>query len=135
MAGSILKISEAASIAIHSMIVLAQGKNKLASVREISTKLDISANHLSKVLQRLVKAGYVESIKGFNGGFKLSALPEEISFLAIYELFDGKLKNSTCLLSQKKCGEECIFGDLISSINTQVKEKFENTKLSAFLKE
>lgn len=134
MAGSILKISEAASIALHSMIVLAQGKNKLVSVKEIATKLDISANHLSKVLQRLAKAGFIESVKGFNGGFKLSVPPEKISFLQIYELFDGKLKNSNCILSEKNCGDKCIFGDLISSINKQVKEKFEHTKLSDFVK-
>lgn len=134
MAGSILKISEAASIAIHSMTVLAQSKNKLVSVKEIAAKLEISANHLSKVLQRLTKAGFIESVKGFNGGFKLLLEPEKISFLEIYELFDGKLKHSNCILSQKECGDKCIFGDLISSINKQVKERFEKTKLSDFVK-
>lgn len=131
MAGSILKISEAASMALHAMIILAQS-DKLVSVKEIATKLNISANHLSKVMQRLNKAGFIDSIKGFNGGFKLAVAPEKVTFLEIYETFDGKLKGSSCLLSNN-CSNNCIFGDLIYSVNKQVKERFEKTKLSDFI--
>lgn len=134
MSGSILKISEAASIALHAMIELAKKQDKLISVKEIANTLDVSANHLSKVMQRLTKAGFVESIKGFNGGFKIAGKVEDITFLEIYELFDGKLKDSNCLLAHQECKSNCIFGDLISSINKQVKEAFVKTKLSDFVK-
>ncbi len=134
MSGSILKISEAASIGLHAMMILAQNGDKLVSVKEIATTLDVSANHLSKVMQRLNKAGFIESVKGFNGGFRLLLSPDEITFLDIYEIFDGKLKSSSCLLSHDECVDKCIFGDLISSVNKQVKEKFETTKLSDFVK-
>lgn len=138
MSNNILKISEAASIALHAMIELAQNidKNsgKLISVKEISAKFDVSANHLSKVMQRLNKAGFIASIKGFNGGFKLTVKPEEVTFLEIYELFDGKLRTTNCILQKHDCGDKCIFGDLIFSINNQVRERFERTKLSDFIK-
>jgi len=130
---SLLKISEAASIALHAMIELAKNQDKLVSVKEISAKFNVSANHLSKIMQRLNKAGFIESIKGFNGGFRLSLSPNEINFLQIYELFDGKIKDSNCILADNKCGKNCIFGDLVSSINNQVKEKFVKTKLSDFV--
>jgi len=131
---SLLKISEAASIALHAMIELVKNQNKLLSVKEISLKLSVSANHLSKIMQRLNKAGFIDSIKGYNGGFRLAVNPSEINFLQIYELFDGKIKDSNCILADNKCGKNCIFGDLVSSINSQVKEKFAKTKLSDFTK-
>ena len=133
MAGNILKISDATSLGLHAMIRLAQSQNKLVSVKEIATDLDISANHLSKVMQRLNKAGYIDSIKGFNGGFKISVNPKDVTFLEIYELFEGKFKSSTCLLPNQKCDGKCILGDLVLSVNRQVKEKFEKTKLSDFM--
>lgn len=132
MAG-VIKISEAASIALHAMIELAKKQEKLLSVKEIAMKLDVSANHLSKVLQRLTKAGFIDSIKGFNGGFRLAGKAEDINFLQIYELFDGKLKNTNCILVKHECGDKCIFGDLVNSITEQVKDKFEKTKLSDFV--
>ena len=132
MPDSILKISEAASLAIHSMVVLSQNRDKLVSVKKIATHLEVSANHLSKVLQRLNKAGYIDSIKGNNGGFKLIKDPKEITFMELFELFDGKLKLSNCLLTHNKCKGNCIFGPLIGSISKQVRDKFESTRLSDF---
>ena len=133
MAGSILKISEAASIGLHAMIILAKNQNRLVSVKEIATALDISANHLSKVMQRLNKAGLIDSIKGYNGGFKLVERPENINFLKIYELIDGKLCNSKCILSKDDCSQKCILADLVTSVNKQVKDKFEKTTLADFI--
>ena len=134
MAGSILKISDAAVIGLHAIVVLVKTPDRLISVKEIAAMLNVSANHLSKVMQRLVKAGFIESIKGLNGGFRLTADLKDVSFLDIYEIFDGKLKESNCLLSEKRCQGECVLGDLVLSINKQVKEKFKQTMLSDILK-
>jgi len=131
---NILKISEAASIALHAMIILTQKKNELVSVKDIANQLDISGNHLSKVMQRLVKAELVVSIKGNKGGFKLAKDPDTINFLEIYEAIDGKYKPSTCLLNKPSCVHSCIMGDLTGSINKQVEDFFKKTKLTDFIK-
>ncbi len=133
---NILKISEASSIALHAMIFIAGNENKLVSVKDISGKLDVSANHLSKVLQRLVKAELVVSIKGYGGGFKLAKPADSINFLEIYEAIDGKFKPSPCLLNRPNSCENscCIMGDLLKSINTQVEDYFNKTKLTDFIK-
>lgn len=133
MSNSLLKISEAATIGLHAMIMLAKNQEKLLMLKTIAKALNVSPNHLSKVMQRLNKAGFIESIKGFNGGFKLAIEPEKVSFLEIYETFDGKIKCGNCLLTNN-CEKNCIFGDLISSVNTQVKDKFSQTKLSDFIR-
>jgi len=128
---NILKISEAASIGLHSMIYLARRKDQLVSVKDIAQEFDISANHLSKVLQRLVKSGLLVSIKGAKGGFKLTRKPEDIKFIEIYEAIDGKFTPSSCLLGKYTCkSSKCIMSDLVVSINQQVKDYFEQTKLS-----
>ncbi len=132
---SVLKISEAASLALHSMIILARQQDEPVSVKYMAEELGVSANHLSKVMQRLVKTGLVISIKGNRGGFKLAANAEEVFFLDIYEAIDGKFNPSGCLLSSNACEpDKCILGDLVRSVNNQVKEHFRNTKLSSFIK-
>lgn len=129
---SILKISEAASIALHAMLILSSRKDELVSVKDIAETLEVSGNHLSKVMQRLVKAELVLSIKGSKGGFKLAKKPENVTFLEIYEAIDGKFKPSTCLLNKPSCPHKCIMGDLTKSINTQVKDFFKKTRLTDF---
>lgn len=131
---NLLKISEAASIGLHAVIILANSRNILVSVKDISATLDISGNHLSKVLQRLVKAELVISIKGGKGGFKLAKSPEDINFMEIYEAIDGKFKPSPCLLNKISCQGNCIMGGLTNSINKQVEEFFIKTRLVDFIK-
>ncbi len=131
---SILKISEAASLGLHAMTMIAQSKDKLISAKEISERLDVSYNHLSKVLQRLAKSDLIFSTKGFNGGFKLLKQSDEITFLEIYEAIDGKFRPSNCLLNKTDCHHKCIMGDFVNSINKQAKEFFETKKLSDFTK-
>ena len=131
---SVLRISEASSIALHAMIMLAKNNNRLVSVKDIAAEYNISANHLSKVLQRLVKTNLVVSVKGAKGGFRLAKNPEDISFLEIYEAIDGKINMSECLLGSVGCKNSiCIMGNLIVSVNNQVKLYFEKKKLSDFL--
>jgi Rrf2 family protein len=132
---SVLKISEAASIALHAMTYIACNANKPASTREIAESFKISENHLSKVLQRLTKSDLLKSIKGPQGGFVLTRNSTEITFLEIYEAIDGTLKEGCCLFGRQACkSDKCIMGDFLNKINKEVKEFFESKKLSDFCK-
>lgn len=131
--GNILRISEAASIALHAMLILAAKQLTFYSVKEIAARLNVSENHLSKVLQRLVKAGLVVSVKGNKGGFKIAKDPQYLFLLDVYEAIDGKFQPSTCLLNRTPCENNCIMGDLMASINDQVKQFFTKTNLLEFI--
>ena len=131
---SMLKVSEAAIIALHSMVYLSVNMHKPASTKEISKHFEVSENHLSKVMQRLVKAELVESLKGPKGGFKLHKNCEDITFLEILEAIDGPIKQGCCLLGKKICdSSDCIMGDFLKKTNREVKEYFQNKKLSDFI--
>ena len=54
---NVLKVSEAASLALHTTVLLAANSGELLSTREIASTLKMSAAHLSKVLQRLARHG------------------------------------------------------------------------------
>lgn len=133
MSNSILKISEATSIAFHAMIFLSLNKNHPVSVKEIAEKFSVSENHLSKVMQRLAKVGLVVSIKGPHGGFKLTRDDQDISFLEIYEAIEGSIKQTCCLFGKAECNSKsCIMGDLLKNTNKEVIDYFKNKKLSDF---
>ena len=125
------KISEAASLALHTVVYLAANRGRIVTTHEIADRLGVSKDHLSKVLQRLSKAGYVKSIRGPKGGFELSPGAENESLLKIYELIEGPLKKTECLLGSKPCGgEQCILGDLISRIDDEFEGYLTRTKIS-----
>ena len=128
---NILRISEAATIAIHTMYFLSKSTNKLVSAKEIANIFSLSENHLAKVMQRLVKANLVESVRGPKGGFRISKGKEDTSLLEIYESIDGKLNFDICLFNKRICkGNCCLLGDFLCRFSSDLKKILEERKLS-----
>lgn len=130
---SILQLSEASLLALHSMALIAKSKN-LVSTKEIAATLDASENHLAKVLQRLVKNNFVTSIRGPKGGFKLQKDPAEITLLDVYEAIEGKAELKQCHLNNEKCPfGGCILGNLNAKFHSDFMNYFKNKTLKDFL--
>ena len=97
---------------------------------QIAETLDASGHHLAKVMQRLVRAGLVDSVSGPQGGFLLEISAEEITLLNIYEAIDGTLERDGCLLREPNCsGRNCILGEVLYSIHEQLRDYLNNTTL------
>jgi len=127
----VLKISEAASLAMHAVTLMAQEPQKSLSTKEIASFLDVSENHLSKVLQRLAKDGLVKSFRGPKGGFVLGRSDDEITLLDVFEAIEGKLMPPKCLLGSQVCGgANCILSDLLEKVDLQVRDYLSGAKLS-----
>ena len=59
-------------------MVLAENPNQSLNSKELAQILDISREHLVKVLQRLAAGGYVQNQRGANGGVRLDKDASEI---------------------------------------------------------
>ena len=128
-----LKISEATAIALHAMVYIAHRENESSTVKDISERFNISENHLSKVLQRLVKGGYLISIKGPKGGFSIVPEHKYASFLEIYTLIEGKPKEHTCLFnSNPNHCQKCIMSNLVDKLKKEFIEYLETNNISDF---
>ncbi len=118
-----LRISEAASLALHTMVFLAGDPATLYSAGRIARTLCVSEAHLAKVLQNLSKVGLLVSARGPKGGFRLARGPEKITLLEVFEAIDGPFEPEECLMHDQSCGQMgCLFGDLLGDINRQVRE-------------
>lgn len=128
---SFLRISEAASLALHSMAVIAKNADRLVTTDEIATTLKASENHLSKVLQRLTHSGLLRSVRGPNGGFQTTKDPKEITLYQIYEVIEGPPSSHHCLFDLPVCdGKMCVLGGLVPNITKQIMNYLSKTTLS-----
>jgi len=129
---NLLKISDAVSLAFHTLWLLAEreGKGGYLQTPEIAERLAVSEHHLQKVHQRLAKAGFIRAIRGPKGGFCLNRPAKEITLLEIFEAIDGPLEPSRCLLGRAKCRvENCLLGCLVEQVNQLVRTHFERITL------
>ena len=128
----LLKISDATSLGLHAAVLLAQTKQgTVLTNRRIAKDLAVSEAHLSKVMQRLNRAGLVASIRGPTGGFVLQNDPHHVSLLAVYEAIEGTWQAPECLLPQKKCFKGCcLLGSFFDLMNQDAYGYFSKTMLS-----
>ena len=131
---SVIRMSEATALGLHAMAAIAEkvtgDREGLMTVQAMAKALDASANHLSKVLQRLSHGGLVHAVRGPGGGYTLTNDPAKTSLLEIFELFEGPLALSGCLFSDSACERPiCIMGGLIDRVNREVREYLEHTTL------
>jgi len=127
-----LKISEAANLAIHGAVyMLRSDPGETVSVAEIAGVLGVSKDHLGKVLQRLTRMGLVRSKRGPRGGFSFHGDPAKVTLLQLIETVDGPLPRTHCLLGRAICGGgQCILGGLLQDIQLQVTTYLAQTTLA-----
>ena len=131
---TILKLSDAAVIALHAVDLLGKAPRRLHSAAGIAAELGVSYNHLSKIMQRLTKAGYVIPLRGPKGGFTLTGKAAEASLRDIIEAIEGGLDFSDCLMGSKICGRNyCLFSELLADTNRRL-EKMLRQKVSVFVR-
>jgi len=127
---NLLKISEAASLALHTMSLLAAHPEGRMTIQEMAKALHGSEHHLAKVLRRLSNAGLVRGTRGPGGGCTLGKPARAISLLQIFESIEGPVGPGHCLLGKRVCdGKTCVLGGLVTSVQDEVRRYFKKTRL------
>jgi len=128
----VFALSEAASIALHSMVLIARADNGI-NVMKIAEITGFSKNHIAKVLQRLVKEDMLKSVRGPSGGFSLKGDPKGISMLDVYEAIEGPIKETDCPLSYEVCNyDRCIMGNIINDMTSEFKKYLQTNTLDNY---
>lgn len=78
-----MRLTKYTDYAMRLMIYLGSQPTGLSSIREISDTFSVSQNHMMKVVQDLANAGFLEAVRGRNGGIRLARAANEINLGAL----------------------------------------------------
>ena len=125
-----LNLSEAAALAIHTMVLLAGHTAERLTTRQIAREFNASENHLAKVMQQLVKNNLLNSTRGPAGGFQINHALGDITLMDVYEAIDGKFADSPCLFGAPVCsGTHCVLGNLANDLYIRIRDYFRDITL------
>ena len=125
--------SQTANYAIRAMIEIATrpaGENVLSS--QLGEALDIPTHYLAKILQQLVRARVLTSIRGRQGGFALAKASEKIKLKEIVAPFEDLRKYEECVLGQPVCSEAgaCPLHEFWSDVRTRYMDELTSKTLA-----
>lgn len=93
-----MKISTKGRYAVRLMLDLAQNdKGDCIKVKDIAARQGISEKYLEQIIAILNKAGFVKSVRGAQGGYRLAKDPKEYTVGMILRLTEGSLAPVACL--------------------------------------
>ena len=93
-----MKISTKGRYPLRLMLDLAlHDSDAPVRIKDIAARQDISDKYLEQIISSLNKAGYVKSIRGPQGGYKLARDPESYTVGMILRLTEGSLAPVACL--------------------------------------
>lgn len=82
--------------ALRVLMYLGLKRGELATIREIAERYRISENHLMKVVHQLGRDGFVETVRGRQGGIALARPADEINIGDMVRRYEDDLRLVEC---------------------------------------
>lgn len=92
-----MKLTLQTDYALRALIWLGTRTDRLSSIREIAGAYQISEAHLVKVIHRLGKGGFIETIRGRNGGLRLARTPDSIGIGTVVRYMEEDMALLSCM--------------------------------------
>jgi len=89
--------------ALRVLIQVGVNDAKLTTINEIAETFGISKQHLTKVVNSLGRKGYLDTVRGRNGGVRLMREPRHINIGQVVRDTEGELAVIGCLERQGYC--------------------------------
>jgi len=112
-----MRLTRYTDYAMRTLLYVAARPDRLSSIAEIADVYAISKNHLMKVVNDLVTAGYLDGIRGRNGGIRLARSASQINVGEVirhteegFDLADCK----TCIIAPV-CGFTGVLGKALAA--------------------
>lgn len=92
-----MEITSKGRNAVRIMADIAKNSDTYVSITDISNRQAISVKYLEKIMSMLLKAKLVESMRGSNGGYKLTKPASHYTIKQILDATGDNVKLATCV--------------------------------------
>jgi Rrf2 family nitric oxide-sensitive transcriptional repressor len=108
--GATMHITRYTDYSLRVLMYLAVRREHLTTIQEVADSYQISKNHIMKVVHQLNLKGYVETIRGKNGGIRLRLEPKEINIGVLVRETEQDLNLVECFSGDGGCAITPVCG-------------------------
>ena len=132
-----LKLTKKADYGLIALKDLTVRHPLSASAKDIADRYGVPLPLLSKVLQKLAKAGFLRSEQGVNGGYRLAKDPASINAFEIIRAIDGPIFLTACFTEHGGCehSDKCNVRDPLRKVHEGIVKLLSSIKLTDIAQE
>ncbi|SDY23709.1 Rrf2 family protein [Evansella caseinilytica] len=98
-----MQFSKSTDYALHALIHLGHSERcNNVGIKELSSTLGVSESYLSKIMSKLRQDGIVRAVPGVNGGYELARTADQITFLDVIQVIEGRQQLFQCSNSSSR---------------------------------
>ena len=105
------------------LVYLSEQDGRLCSASEVATGTHVAQPTVQKLLKVLARTGLVDSVRGADGGYRLSRSPRLIDAAQILDALEGPVAITECSTQESQCELEslCHVGSAWQRINSALR--------------
>lgn len=103
-----MRLTLHADYGLRVLIQVGLNGGELTTINDIATSFEISKQHLMKVVNDLGQKGYLDTVRGRNGGLRLKGMPRDIKIGQVVRDLEDKLDIIGCLERKGYCQIERV---------------------------
>lgn len=129
-----MMVSQTTEYALRAVVWLARKPDEQQGTKKISDAIQVPSGYLSKVLQKLTRAGLVTSSPGRSGGFRLARHPADIRVLEVVNAVDPLQRIQSCPLGLESHGSNlCALHRKLDDDLARTEKAFASTTITDLL--
>lgn len=98
-----MRVTRYTDYSLRVLMYVALKGEELSTIGEIAEAYNISKNHLMKVVNQLANKGYLQAVRGKNGGMRLNQAAEEINVGKLVRDTEQDLELVECFGKNNEC--------------------------------
>ena len=108
------------------------GRNGPVTLKDMSRRQDVSKKYLGQIINQLLTAGILESIRGPQGGYVLNRPPDTIRLGEIIRALDGSVAPSRCVDNPTICqrNTNCVTREVWIRVKESVESVIDETTVA-----
>jgi len=122
-----LTLTKKAGYGLIALSYLASRPERVLSARRIAGQFGVPRALLMNVMKQLAAAGYVESVRGARGGYRLARRPDQISIADAVATLEGPPRLGECLLGDGRrsdcacrVADKCPIADPVHQVQERI---------------
>ena len=131
------KVNKMTDYAVVCISILSKKLYGFLNAQEISSKSGISLFTVQKILKILAsKSDFLVTLRGSNGGYKLSKPASEILIIEIIQMLDGPIKITSCVEGTDEvcnCSDLCLLQGNWNKVNQALIKSLSNFSVEDLL--
>lgn len=109
--------------AIRMVVYMAQKGTQISTAKEASTQLGITYGYFIKIAAKIRAAGFIESVQGSKGGYRLLKPAKDITLYDIIEIMEGSICLTHCLGEDGFCNQNATQSCQVHSFFKSLQDK------------